>query len=225
VIEFEQAGFNYGENAVLRELTLGLTPAGFHVLLGASGSGKTTLLRLCYLDLEPSAGRILWSGHAVRPNDRKASAALRRTIGVVPRDPGFLDHLSLLENIALPLAVGGIRPEDRAADLQALLEWVDLGGFGHRAPAALTRAERHRAALARAVILSPEVILADEPAAAGDWQAGQRLLELLVELNRMGKTVLVATHDPNVLEILDGEVAARVLHLADGRVADLEMAQ
>ena len=224
MIEFEEAGFNYGANAVLSGLTLSLAPGAFHLLLGASGSGKTTLLRLCYLDLAPAAGRVFWAGQAIRPNNRNAIAALRRRIGVVPRDPGFLDHLTVIENIALPLAVSGIRPEERAGDLQALLEWVDLGGQGGRTPPELTAGERQRAALARAVILSPEVILADEPAAAGDWQAGERLLELLVELNRMGKTVLVATCDPRILDVLDGEVAARVLHLAGGRVQAVEMA-
>jgi cell division transport system ATP-binding protein len=224
VIEFEEAGYNYGANAVLRELTLSLTPGAFHLLLGASGSGKTTLVRLCYLDLAPSTGRVLWTGHAIRPNDRKTIAALRRRIGVVPREPGLLDHLTVLQNVALPLVVSGIRPEARAGDLQALLEWVDLGGRGERMPPELTAGERQRAALARAVILSPEVILADEPAAAGDWQAGERILELLVELNRMGKTVLVAASDPQILDLLEGEVAARVLHLADGRVQAVEMA-
>jgi cell division transport system ATP-binding protein len=224
VIEFEEAGFNYGANAVLRGLSLSLTPGAFHLLLGASGCGKTTLLRLCYLDLAPCAGRVLWAGQTIRPNNRNAIAALRRRIGVVPRDPGFLDHLTVSQNIALPLAVSGIRPEERAGDLQALIEWVDLGGLADRTPPELTAGERQRTALARAVILSPEVILADEPAAAGDWEAGERLLELLVELNRMGKTVLVATNDPEVLEVLEGEVEARVLHLADGRVQAVEMA-
>ncbi len=225
MIEFEDAGFNYGAKAVLRGLTLSLAPGAFHVLLGASGSGKTTLLRLCYLDLVPSSGRVLWSGRAIRRNDRIAIASLRRSIGVVPRDPGFLDHLTVAQNIALPLAVSGVRPEERAADLQALVEWVDLGGRGEQAPCELTAAERRRAALARAVILSPEIILADEPTAAGDRDAGERLLELLVELHRMGKTVLIATHDPEVLDVLDGEVEAVLLHLADGRVSAVETAQ
>ena len=223
MIEFEEASFNHGASAVLRGLTLGLAPGAFHVLIGPSGAGKTTFLRLCYMDLAPSAGRMRWFGQTIAPNDRKAIAGLRRAIGVVPREPELLDHLTVLENVALPLTVGGVRAEDRAGDLKALLEWVDLAGRAEALPAVLSRSERQRVALARAVIMSPELILADEPAAV-DWQGSLQLLALLVELNRMGKTMLVATHEPAVLRALDGEVEVRVLELADGRIAPVEMA-
>jgi cell division transport system ATP-binding protein len=218
VIEFENAGFGYGRTTILAETSLTLQPGTFHVLLGPSGSGKSTFLRLCYMDLVPSSGRIRFFGRAIRPRDRNGIADLRRVVGVLPQDPRFLDHLTLVENIALPLQVSGIDMHRRAEDLEALLEWVDLTDRVSALPAALSASERQRAALARAVILSPEVILADEPTGSLDREMGARLLTLLVELNRMGKTVVIATHDPELAEAAAAAGGARVLHVADGRV-------
>jgi cell division transport system ATP-binding protein len=218
VIEFEQAGFSYGRTSILRDVTLTLAPGSFHFLIGASGAGKTTLLRLCYLDLAPDAGAIRFYGRAIAPRDRDAVADLRKTIGVVHKDCQFLEHLPLIENIALPLHVSGLNVTARAEDLAALLEWVDLAGRVDALPRELSGGERQRAALARAVILSPEIILADEPTGNIDWDMALRLLTLLVELNRMGKTVLIATHDLNLIRAAKARVTARVLRLAQGRV-------
>jgi cell division transport system ATP-binding protein len=218
LIEFENAGFSFGATPVLRDTTLTLEPGSFNVLLGPSGAGKTTLVRLCYLDLVPTSGRIRFFGRAIRPRDRDGIGELRRALGVVPQDCPFLDHLPLIDNIALPLAVSGIDRRTRAADLEALLEWVDLADRVDALPPALSGGERQRAALARAVILSPEMILADEPTGNVDGETALRLLTLLVELNRLGKTVLIATHDPELVRAAEGLVEARVLHLTDGRV-------
>jgi cell division transport system ATP-binding protein len=222
VIEFEEAGFSYGNTAVLRDMTLTLAPGSFQFLIGPSGAGKTTLLRLCYMDLVPTAGQIRFFGRTIARRNRNGIADLRRTIGVVHQDCQFLDHLPLLENIALPLQVSGIAADARAEDLQALLEWVDLSDRVEARPPELSGVERQRAALARAVILSPEVILADEPTGNVDWDMALELLALLVELNRMGKTVLVATHDMNLVRAARGRVPARVLRLAGGRVEAAE---
>ncbi len=218
MIEFDQAGFSYGGTTVLRDLTLTLAPGSFHFLIGRSGAGKTTLLRLCYMDLVPTEGEVRFFGRRIARADRDGIAALRQAVGVVHQDCQFLDHLPLGENIALPLKVSGIRPDERSGDLAALLEWVDLTGRVTALPAELSGGERQRAALARAVILSPAVILADEPTGNIDWEMALRLLALLVELNRMGKTVLIATHDLNLIRAAKGRVAARVLRLADGQV-------
>jgi cell division transport system ATP-binding protein len=218
VIELEEAGFSYGRTAVLRDMTLTLAPGSFHFLIGPSGSGKTTLLRLCYMDLVPTEGQIRFFGHSIAPRNRNAIAGLRRAVGVVHQDCRFLDHLSLFDNIALPLRVCGIPAAARAGDLEALLEWVDLADRVSARPAELSGGERQRAALARAVILSPEVILADEPTGNIDWEMALRLLALLVELNRMGKTVVIATHDLNLIRAARTRVPARVLRLAEGRV-------
>lgn len=224
LIDFEDASFSYGQRTVLEDVTLALEPGSFQILLAPSGAGKSTFVRLCWLDLLPTEGRVRFFGRPVRAGNRDAVADVRRRIGVVQQDAAFLDHLTLIENIALPLRAAGIATEVRAADLEALLEWVELRDRALALPAALTADERQRAALARAVILSPEVILADEPTGSVDWQAATRLLGLLVELNRMGKTVLLATHDPNLVHAIDGRVPVRVLRLAGHRVEVLEAA-
>lgn len=222
MIEFENAGYAYGPHAVLREINLTLRPGAFHLLIGASGSGKTTFLRLCYSDLYPTEGRVRFFGRSIRRNNRKAITELRRVIGVVPQQSLFLDHLSVLENIALPLQVSGVDMRDRTGDLTALLDWVDLAGRAHDRPAQLSGGERQRAAVARAVILSPEVILLDEPTGHLDWDMAARLLALLVELNRMGKTVVIATHDERLVRAADSQVAVGVLEIARERVNLLE---
>jgi cell division transport system ATP-binding protein len=215
LIEFEEAGFSYGARTVLGGVTLSLAPGGFHFLIGPSGAGKTTLMRLCYLDLMPTVGSVRHFGRRLGALDRNAIASLRRSVGVVQEDCQFIEHLSLAENVALPLLVSGVAPEERADDVAALLAWVELGHRARALPGTLSRGERRRAALARAVILNPEVILADEPTGGLDRTTARGLMTLLGELNRMGKTVLVATHDAN----LAGEVPrALVLRLEDGRV-------
>jgi cell division transport system ATP-binding protein len=218
VIEFESAGFSYGQTAILAATDLTIAPGSFHILLGPSGSGKTTFLRLCTMDLLPSTGRIRFFGQAIKPRNRDAVADLRRAIGVMHQDCRFLDHLPLVENIALPLQVSGIDMRERAGDLEALLDWVDLADRTAALPPTLSESERRRAALARAVILSPEVVLADEPTAGTDQDMAERLLTLLVELNRMGKAVLIATHDPDLARAAGARVGAQVLVLADGRM-------
>lgn len=218
MIEFEQAGFSYGDHAVLRDMSLTLAPGSFQFLVGPSGAGKTTFLRLCYLDLAATEGEIRHFGRSIAPSERDAIADLRRRVGVVHQDCQFLDHLPIHENIALPLTVNGIDPRERADDLRALLQWVDLTARVDATPPLLSGGERQRAAVARAVILSPDVILADEPTGNLDWDMAQRVLTLLVELNRMGKTVLIATHDLNLIRAAKARVQARVLRLAQGRV-------
>lgn len=218
MIEFVNAGFSYASSAIFDDVTLTLPPGSFQFLIGPSGAGKTTFLRLCYLDLVPTSGEIRFFGEQVAPRDREAIALLRREVGVVHQDCQFLDHLSVLENIALPLTVSGIDPATRADDLRALLEWVDLTDRVEARPPELSGGERQRAALARAVILSPQVILADEPTGNVDWDMALRLLSLLVELNRMGKAVLIGTHDLNLIRAAKARVPVRVLRLAHGGV-------
>ncbi len=218
VIEFQGAGFSYGAGAVLGDVTLALAPGAFHFLIGPSGSGKTTFLRLCYMDLQPTSGSISFFGHRIAPHDRDGIADLRRAVGVVHQDCQFLDHLPLLENISLPLLVSGIDMRERSGDLQALLEWVDLTERVDALPPELSGGERQRAAVARAVILSPQVILADEPTGNVDHDMAMRVLTLLIELNRMGKTVLIATHDLDLIRAAKARVQARVLRIDHGRV-------
>jgi cell division transport system ATP-binding protein len=216
VIAFEDAGYGYGGGTLLSGMTLSLAPGSFHFLTGPSGAGKTTIIRLCTAALRPTAGRVSIFGQDVAALDRDGVALIRRRIGVVHQDCQFVDHLPLAENVALPLVVAGQEPV--AAEVTDLLDWVGLGALARALPPALSGGERQRAAIARAIIAGPEVILADEPTGNVDWEMSLRILRLLAELNRLGKTVLVATHDLNLIRSARGLVAARVMRIQQGRL-------
>ncbi len=216
MIAFDNVAYNYGGGELLSEVSLRLAPGSFHFLTGPSGSGKSTLLKLCYAELLPTAGHVMLFDREVRSLSRDDVALTRRRIGVVHQDCQFLDHLPVAANVALPLTVAG--REGDARDLSDLLAWVGLGPLADSRPPQLSGGERQRAALARAIIMGPDVILADEPTGNLDWDMSLRLLTLLVELNRMGKTVLIATHDLNLIRQAKTLVAARVLRIAKRRV-------
>lgn len=203
---------------MLSDITLKLAPGSFHFLTGPSGAGKTTLMKLCYGALLPTAGHLRIFGTDVRGLGRDDIALMRRRVGVVHQDVKFLDHLPLTENIALPLNVSGRQAEAGGTDLEELMSWVGLTNRADALPPELSGGERQRAALARAVIMSPDVILADEPTGNIDWEMSQRLLRLLIELNRMGKTVLIATHDLGLIRATKAHVQARVLRIANRRI-------
>ncbi len=217
MIELDKVSYGYGGTALFSQLSLSLAPGSFHFLTGPSGAGKTTLLRLCYADLLAMGGQVRLFGQDAAQLDRDAVALARRRIGVVHQDCQFLDHLSVAENIALPLTVAN-RANEAAGNLEELLTWVGLGPQAGQLPPELSGGERQRAALARAVIMSPDVIIADEPTGNVDWDMAQRLLTLLVELNKMGKAVLIATHDMNMIRSLKSDVQASVLRLKDGQL-------
>ena len=216
MIAFENVAYSYGGGELLSDITLRLAPGSFHFLTGPSGAGKSTFLKLCYAELLPTSGDIALFGRNVRSLARDDVALTRRRIGVVHQDCQFLDHLPLAPNVALPLTVSG-RASD-LAELTDLLGWVGLGHLADALPPSLSGGERQRAALARAIIMGPDVILADEPTGNLDWEMSLRLLTLLIELNRMGKTVLIATHDLNLIRQAKSHLAARVLRISKRRI-------
>ncbi len=218
MIELADVSYSYGGGALLSDINLSLGPGSFHFLTGPSGAGKTTLLKLCYAELLPTSGRVALFAEDVRTMDRDAVARLRRRVGVVHQDCQFLDHLSVAENVALPLTVAGRDVAAQASNLKELLGWVGLTAQAESRPPQLSGGERQRAALARAVIMDPEVIIADEPTGNIDWDMSLRLLTLLIELNRMGKMILIASHDLNLIRSAKSEVAARVLRIRNRSV-------
>ncbi|WP_045388731.1 cell division ATP-binding protein FtsE [Falsirhodobacter sp. alg1] len=216
MIAFENVAYSYGGGELLSGVDLTLQPGSFHFLTGPSGAGKSTLLKLCYGELLSTKGRVVLFDRDIRGVGRDGLARMRRRVGVVQQDCQFLDHLSVAANVTLPLSVTG--REGDPQDLSDLLGWVGLTHLAGARPPQLSGGERQRAALARAVITSPDVMLADEPTGNLDWEMSLRLLTLLVELNRMGKTILIATHDMNLIRAAKTQVAARVLRIKGGRV-------
>lgn len=219
MIEMQDAAYGYGAEPILSAMSLRLAPGSFHFLTGPSGSGKTTFLKLCYGQLLATGGLVTLFDQDVATRDRNQIALMRQRIGVVHQDCEFLDHLSVQENIALPLTVAGRDLRDNDANLKELIAWVGLSARARARPPELSGGERQRAALARAIIMDPELIIADEPTGNVDWDMSLRLLQLLCELNRMGKTIVIATHDLALIRAAKAQVQARVLRIADGRLS------
>ena len=228
MLRFEAVGLRYERGSVragaptgsevLHDISFCLEPGAFRWLLGPSGAGKTSLLRLLYLAVRPSYGRLTLLGTDVATAPRRALPPIRRRIGVVFQDFRLLPHLSAFDNVALPLRIAG-RPEGQIrADVGELLRWVGLSRHLEAYPAELSGGEQQRVAIARAVIARPALLLADEPTGNLDDGQAQRLMQLFQEMNRIGTTVIVATHN----ETLVGRHPARALHIANGRLAAID---
>ncbi len=216
MVRFENVGLRYGTGAeILKDISFEIRPQSFQFLTGPSGAGKTTLLRLVLLSLRPTRGLISLFDRDSASLTKDAITDLRRRIGVVFQDFRLLDHLTTYENVALPLRVQG-RDESRyRAEVVELLNWVGLGERMHVLPPVLSGGEKQRAAIARALIVRPELLLADEPTGNVDPTLARRLLRLFTELHKSGTAVVIATHD---LALMDQFEIARRLVLGDCRL-------
>ncbi|HEX8167813.1 MAG TPA: cell division ATP-binding protein FtsE [Beijerinckiaceae bacterium] len=215
VVRFENVGIRYGMGTeVLRDLTFSIEPNSFQFLTGPSGAGKTTLLRLILLAVRPTRGLISLFGQDVAGIASDTLTGVRRRMGVVFQDFRLLDHLTTYENVALPLRVQGKEESSYRGEVVELLRWVGLGERMHVLPPVLSGGEKQRAAIARALIARPELLLADEPTGNVDPPLARRLLRLFIELNRLGTSVVIATHDFTLMDQVD----ARRLVLADGHL-------
>ncbi|TFF19677.1 cell division ATP-binding protein FtsE [Jiella endophytica] len=215
MIRFENVGLRYDMGPeVLRDLTFEIRRQSFQFLTGPSGAGKTSLLRMLFLALRPTRGLITVLGRDVATLSRKDLPSIRRRIGVVFQDFRLLDHMTTYENVALPLRVRGKEEREYRQDVVDLIKWVGLGERLNALPIVLSGGEKQRAAIARALIDQPDVLLADEPTGNVDAPLARRLLRLFLELNRSGTAVVIATHDLGLMEQVD----ARRLVLADGRL-------
>jgi cell division transport system ATP-binding protein len=215
MVRFEDVALTYGDGpAILRDVAFDLDPGSFHFVVGASGAGKSSLLRLLYLAQEPSRGRILLFGRDTRSLDRNERALARRRIGMVFQDFRLLDHLTAMENVALPLRIGGHFDAQVDRHVAELLTWVGLAEHLNAYPPTLSGGQQQRVAIARAVIARPSLLLADEPTGNLDDRIAVRLLYLFEELNKLGTTVIIATHN----EPLVARFQHPVLRLRDGRI-------
>jgi cell division transport system ATP-binding protein len=215
VIHFENVGLRYGLGPeILRDMTFDIPARSFQFLTGPSGAGKTTLLRLLFLSLKPTRGLIRMFNRDIAAIPREDLPLLRRRVGIVFQDFRLLDHLTTYENVALPLRVRGKDESSYRSDVIELLRWVGLGERINVLPPVLSGGEKQRAAIARALIDRPEILLADEPTGNVDPPMARRLLGLFMELNRQGTAVVIATHDFSLMDQID----ARRMILTEGRL-------
>ena len=215
LVRFENVGLRYGLGPeVLRDLSFQIEPLSFQFLTGPSGAGKTSLLRLLFLSIRPTRGLISVFNQDIATLSKDSLSTLRRRIGIVFQEFRLLDHLTTYENVALPFRVMGKDEASYRGEVVELLHWVGLGHRMGALPPVLSGGEKQRAAIARAVISRPQLLLADEPTGNVDPNLAHRLLRLFIELNKSGTTVLIATHDINLMDQYD----ARRLVLHEGRL-------
>lgn len=218
IVTFDNVGLRYGTGKeVLSDVSFTLYPGSFYFLTGASGAGKTSLLKLLYLAQRPSRGMIRMFGTDVITLPRKRLPGFRRRLGVVFQDFRLVPHLSAFDNVALPLRVSGVREADLEKPVADMLDWVGLTDRAHARPATLSGGEQQRVAIARAVIGRPELLVADEPTGNVDPEMALKLLRLFEALNRLGTTVVVATHDVHLLRKVPDSL---IMRLDKGRLSD-----
>lgn len=218
MIRFDNVGMRYGSgDEVLRDISFELQRGSFHFLTGRSGAGKSSLLKLMYLSERPSRGLVSMMGVDVVTAKRKALPRLRRNIGVVFQDYRLLDHLTAYDNVALPLRISGATKAEVRDYVEELLVWVGLKDRMTSRPSTLSGGEKQRVAIARAVINRPTVLLADEPTGNVDDEMAARLLRLFIELNRLGTTTVIATHDMSLVDSIE----VPRLHLEAGQLVQL----
>lgn len=215
IVQFDKVGVTYGSGTqALRDISFKLDSGGFYFLTGPSGAGKSTLLKLMYLALRPSSGSAKMFGVNVGDADRDNLPMLRRKIGVVFQDFRLLPHLTVSENVAMPFRVRGVPVADYAEDVDDLLRWVGLGARINALPETLSGGEQQRVAIARAVVGKPSLLIADEPTGNVDPDMGARIIRLFIELHKLGATVVIATHDLDLVR----RSGAPVLRLEAGQL-------
>ena len=215
-MRFENVGMRYDSDPeIFSDINFELPQGSFTFLTGPSGAGKTSLLRLIFLAGKPSSGAVHLFDQNTSAMPVKHLPVMRRKIGIVFQEFRLLEHLSIYENVALPLRVIGEKATSYRDNIHELLDWVGLGDKVTAAPSTLSGGEQQRAAIARAVVARPQIIIADEPTGNVDPEMGTRLMRLFIELNKLGTSIIIATHDQNLWRQFDYPR----LHLSDGQIS------
>lgn len=201
MIKFEHVGLRYGVGPeVLHDIDFTLEQGSFHFLTGPSGAGKTSLMRLLYLGLKPTRGLVSMFDKNINQLERAQLSSIRQRVGVVFQEFRLLPHLSVFDNVALPLRITGKNEKEIHDNVHELLDWVGLEDYKNVLPDTLSGGQQQRVAIARAVIARPKLLLADEPTGNLDDDIGFRLMKLFDQLNRMGTTIVIATHSQQIME-------------------------
>ncbi len=218
IARFHDVGLRYGSDPeVLSDMSFTLYQGSFYFLTGTSGAGKTSLLKLMYLAQRPSRGAIRMFGTDAMDLPRNRLPGFRRRLGVVFQDFRLVGHLSAFDNVALPLRLAGVAEPDIVRAVTEMLEWAGLADRMRAPPANLSGGEQQRVAIARAVIAQPDLLIADEPTGNVDPEMAIKLLQLFTALNRLGMTVVVATHDVQILRQVPESL---IMRLDRGRLSD-----
>lgn len=211
ILSFDAVGVRYGADIIFENISFNLKAGSIHFLTGESGAGKTSLLRLMYLANNQYEGNIKMFGQNLKTVSSKDKPLLRQKVGVIFQDFNLLDHLNALDNVSLPLRIAGISERQCRERAAKILQWVGLGNYIEACPKTLSGGQQQRVVIARAVIANPDILLADEPTGNVDDKNAVRLIELFEGLNKMGTTVIIATHNRDLVE----EFNYPELHLAD----------
>ncbi|MFN7401779.1 MAG: cell division ATP-binding protein FtsE [Alphaproteobacteria bacterium] len=213
MIRCQQVGLEYVTGKpVLRQLSLHLEPGSFTFIAGASGAGKSSFLSILALSQRPTSGSLELFGEDVTELTRDSLPLMRRKIGTVFQDYQLLNHLTVAQNVALPLKIMGEAEEEIEEKVTELLAWIGLDGYADIRPPLLSGGQKQRVAIARAVINKPLLILADEPTGNLDHELSMKLMYLFKSLNKVGTTIVFATHDESLMASFDYPV----LYLRDG---------
>ncbi len=216
IVELIGVSRAYGSRHALDGIDLALHPGELTLLVGPSGAGKTTLLKLINREIRPTGGEVWVAGIAAHRLKASHVAELRRRVGVVFQDYKLLPRLTALENVAFGLQVGDLRISDAEARDRALdaLEAVGLGDRGRAFPHQLSGGQQQRIAIARAVVVQPPLLIADEPTGNLDQETAWEIMDLFEDIAAWGTAVLVATHNVEIVTRLK----RRVVTLVDGRL-------
>lgn len=194
------AAYDDGQD-VLTDVSFNISAGAFYFLSGASGAGKTTLLRLVYQLHKPSRGQIKIFGNITNEMSRDDIARMRHKMAIVFQEYSLLSHLTVFDNIALPLRVRGVSEGKIKKLVAKVLEWVGLAKYADANPLSLSGGQQQRVSVARAIIVQPSILLADEPTGNLDDENASRLMDLFIQMNKMfGTTIILATHNKKLMD-------------------------